>query len=431
MYARVSSALAIVAIAGATSALATPCALDEVPAATLLIPYFDVSECPSEGSPSEVTRDTVFEVINTDKAATLTKVTLWSNAGVPVFDFDIYLAGYSRQGISLGALLCNGTLPSTGAGVSDHGQFSDSPTSFAGCNDTPDPGNGAPVYGGDGAVSEAERTRIRTELLGQSANGTSCAALPSGNGLANGYITIDSVSECGSLTPADSGYYGIISHNNRLTGNVHLVDRSLNSQASFPAVAIESAEPGVFAAGDVTFYGRYNGRDASDRREPLPTTYFPRLIDAGAYDAATLLVWRESNGDASRFSCTGGPSWHPLGLSNTTGQDNQAVFEIDESGVGGRLGSSPEFPLATQAVDTSALGLKSSSSALWMNLQHDGTVYAGNPPDRFGQAWVGTITTSPGRFSEGISAAAIDSSCTNADFDATSPGPRIMNPPTL
>jgi hypothetical protein len=403
--------------------LAMPCALDEVPGASLLIPYFSVSACPSDSSPPS--RDTQFELINTAAAPVLNQVTIWSNAGVPVFNFEVYLAGYSRQSISMADLLCNGTLPSTGSGISPHGPASDPAVSLPGCNDGTDPGNGAPVFGGAGAISLQDRQTLQAELQGMAGTGGSCAALPNAAGNSEGYITVDSVTACTDFTPADSDFYSILAFENVLTGDFSLIDQANNSQASFPAVSIEAAEPGIFSAGDVTFYGRYNGQNASDRREPLPTTYMPRLLNGGTYDNTSLLVWRETNASASRFACDTTPTWFPLDLTNTSGQDNQAVIEISNSGVGTALASQPSIPLATQSLDSAGLGLRESFSSLWMNLQHSQTVYAGSGNNRFGQAWVGSISQSSGRFADGIGAPALDSSCTNADFDFTSPGPTV------
>jgi hypothetical protein len=93
----------------AGSAGATTCSSDVVPAATLLFPFvvFDYDN-PIIGDTSLVT------IINTAPAAQIVHVTLWSDAGAPLFDFNIVLSGYDMQRINLRDLLYFGTLPDTG-----------------------------------------------------------------------------------------------------------------------------------------------------------------------------------------------------------------------------------------------------------------------------------------------------------------------------
>src|SRR5215510_5660670 len=115
--------LALLALGG--QAVALICTIDDVPAATLLLPYFEVAL----DDPNGVT--TLFSVNNASATAVLAHVVVWSDLSVPVLDFNIYLTGYDVQSINLRDILVTGTLPRTasagqdpGDTISPKGQFS-------------------------------------------------------------------------------------------------------------------------------------------------------------------------------------------------------------------------------------------------------------------------------------------------------------------
>jgi hypothetical protein len=82
-------------------------AVDDVPAATLLLPYFEVDLTNANGV------NTLFSVNNASATAVLAHVTIWSDLSVPVLDFNIYLTGYDVQTISMRDILVNGVVPRT------------------------------------------------------------------------------------------------------------------------------------------------------------------------------------------------------------------------------------------------------------------------------------------------------------------------------
>ncbi|HSI05820.1 MAG TPA: hypothetical protein VLC93_15145, partial [Myxococcota bacterium] len=88
-----------------STALAVIGQTDRVPAATLLIPYFEVDV----DSPTGV--DTVFTIQAATASAALTNVVVWSDLGVPVLRFNVYLTGFDTQIISLREILSSGALP--------------------------------------------------------------------------------------------------------------------------------------------------------------------------------------------------------------------------------------------------------------------------------------------------------------------------------
>ena len=84
--------------------------IDDVPAATLLLPYFEVDL----DDPNGIT--TLFSINNASATAVLAHVVVWSDLSVPVLDFNVYLTGYDVQTINLRDILVNGILPRTALG---------------------------------------------------------------------------------------------------------------------------------------------------------------------------------------------------------------------------------------------------------------------------------------------------------------------------
>src|SRR3954453_16150880 len=82
-------------LAFAVPASAILCNIDVSPAATLLLPYFEVDL----SNPNGLT--TLVSVNNSSAQAVLAHVTIWSDLSVPVLAFNIYLTGYDVQTINL------------------------------------------------------------------------------------------------------------------------------------------------------------------------------------------------------------------------------------------------------------------------------------------------------------------------------------------
>src|SRR5260370_17169312 len=97
--------LGLLALGG--QAYAVICTIDDVPAATLLLPYFEVDL----NNPNGLT--TLFSVNNASATAALVHVVLWSDLSVPVLDFNIYLTGFDVQSVNLRDIIVLGNLPQT------------------------------------------------------------------------------------------------------------------------------------------------------------------------------------------------------------------------------------------------------------------------------------------------------------------------------
>ena len=91
--------------AAAAGDLSGNCRMQSQPAATLLIPYFEVDLANPSGE------STLFSVNNARAASTLARVVLWTDWGLPTLAFDVYLTGYDVLTINLRDILVNGNLP--------------------------------------------------------------------------------------------------------------------------------------------------------------------------------------------------------------------------------------------------------------------------------------------------------------------------------
>jgi hypothetical protein len=344
------AAVLFAALAGFTGrAEAVIGTLDDVPAATLLLPYFEVDP----GSPNGIT--TLLTIRNAAAAPVVAHLTFWSNLSVPVLDFDVYLTGYDEQSLNLRDVLIAGILPTTGPSdaLSPRGGRSGPHNSFGGSCSTSI--GSAPAYSNP-AIPASFRTHVQAWLTGHaSALFGTCASVPTEHLV--GYVTIDAVNRCTLRFPSDVGYFvsgglGDASNRNVLWGDWTLIDPSTSSAQADNLVAIEASadDPLTSTPGNPTFYRRYTGLTAADNREPLLGGPWNVPIDplAGVGATTELLVWRDSGQAVSAFNCNNGPpAVFPLG-ANT-------VSVISQDGAATSLPAS-SFPDETQRVPFSQSG---------------------------------------------------------------------------
>src|ERR1043165_9183891 len=76
------------------------------PAATLLLPYFEVDF----NSPQTTARTTLFTIVNTTDLPQIAHVVLWTDWSFPALDFNIFLTGYDVQGINLYDIFARGQI---------------------------------------------------------------------------------------------------------------------------------------------------------------------------------------------------------------------------------------------------------------------------------------------------------------------------------
>ena len=402
------------------------------PAATLLLPYFEVDL----DNPQGVT--TLFSINSATDDAVLTNVVIWSDLGVPVFNFNVYLTGYDVQAINLRDILVTGLLPRTASfgqdpadTISPKGPISSDGT-FASCSDVLpyDPLDAAML-----AHVQASLTGQASPLSGQ------CSAVNynSTPRLARGYVTIDVVSSCG-LIPGDPGYFingglGTATNDNVLWGDYFYANPSVNRAEGDPLVHITASETDseLNTPGQYTFYGRQIFFTAADNREPLATSFAVRYIN---YDfkepkknrvrertrdlGTDLVVWRDSKVKQNQFACAGLPSWYPLG------QEGIVIFDETEepqSTQPPQVAPLPPFldilpfKAATQRVRVNTPTLPTMFSSGWMYLNLNTVVVSSfNPPEdpAAAQAWVTTLldVRRSGRYAVGFRGIRLDSAKT-------------------
>jgi hypothetical protein len=476
-------------------AFAEMCTTDAVPAATLLLPYFEVNLDDADAG------NTLFSINNASAAPALAHVTLWTNWSHPTIDFDVFLTGYDVIQVNL-ADVFNGNIPLTADLQSDP---ADSKSPHGGSR--PD---GGPVANShlewDGSffncqnffpffsnpvIRNANLTRLQNGHTGQAVPALGgCLGADFGDNIARGYITIDNVNECSTEFPSDQTgippYFagsgtGIASNVNQLWGDWFFLDRTNGFAQGDTLVHIEALDgfdDGTTVgtidplvedpASGYTFYGRYVAA-GEDNREPLGTTWAARYLNNALFSpgGTDFTVWRDSTvNDIAATQATGytcgpagvlfvGPEWHPLNETEVIAFDEfENAVELCFTGASGVI--SPQdpaddpacFPLETQRISSTNLaysGIQSPWGAGWMFLNLNvGVDGAFASPDfdpgsggTLAQSHVTVSHSANGLFSVGLQAIELTSACEDFDFlvsewcDPTVPGPCVILQNTL
>ncbi len=463
-------------------ALAELCVVDAVPAATLLLPYFEVD---LEARPGKGI-DTVFSINNASATPAIAHVSLWSDWSQPVLDFDLFLTGYDVQSVSLYRALVGGILPVTADEQSDQGQADDRATDpTSSCDGTVDScsphginpewdgsfdGSGVTVAGVadcihifpffvNPLINEVRMQEVQDKLTGEPVDGA-CFAADHGDSSARGYLTIDNANACSLMFAADPGYFsdgvdtGIASNVNQLWGDYFIVDPQNDFARGSNLVHIEADDEFVGGDSGYTFYGRYALITSSnDNREPLGTTWGVRYLNGGGFDQTSLTVWRDATMtdiNDSGFTCGTagtadiGPAWHPLNETQVVAFDEAENFEELCGAFFGPPGppiSPPEdpefgdpvcFPLETQRVQVGAGTLAPAYDFGWLYLNLNvGLDDGGGVPDfdpgtdgTLAQSYVEAGYSAFGAYSVGLPAIELTSACEDADislFDSEEP----------
>jgi|CXWL01.1.fsa_nt_gi hypothetical protein len=436
---------ALVLTCGAGAAHAEIGVVDNVPAATLLLPYFAVDLDSDNGN------TTLFSINNASASAAVAHVVLWTDQSIPTLDFDVYLTGYDVQTINLRDIF-RGILPRTADAGADPGDTISNQGVLS--QDVNFPGSTGPCaspYPVTGALSAALIDHLRKSHTGQfSALYGGCSGANFGDQVARGYVTVDSVVSCNLSFPSDAGYFTTLADNrNILWGDYFYVNPEQNLAQGDTLVHIEACNPlsrgaggsfdgyvgngagfcpFAFAAGDYTFYGRYNAVAGQDQRESLGTTFASRFLDGPTFTAGTsLVVWRDSKTRPTAangtHSCSTVPSWFPLNQGDVVAfdeQENPTDLCFQGDNVSPPTGGSDTcFPLEAQwiSVDngnglSDPLAPPYDQGWLYLNLNH--TLAAGDPYPGVAQAWVSTELEAEGRYGVGYDAVALDAALTAA-----------------
>jgi hypothetical protein len=312
------------------------CDIGPYPAATLLLPYFEV-----ETSTRSV--DTFFTVTNVSSLPQIAHVTVWTDWSFPVLTFNLFLTGYDVQSISLYDVIVNGIVAPTNASLTAGGTTSKSPPgalsaanggnpnlSLTNCDSQPGilpaPVHVAMfsalvtgVFNANGLPAACGSTRVGSSSVGRRTPTT-----------AAGYVTIDVTSKCSPTLPTDPTYFtSEILYDNVLIGDYATLDKTAGSNyaGGNPLVHIRAVPEGGAAGATplqdnvattlpYTFYGHLFNKQTvggvptvphSDRRQPLPSTFAARFIQGGPSAFSTdLKIWRE--GIAGPVTCANASS---------------------------------------------------------------------------------------------------------------------------
>jgi hypothetical protein len=319
----------------ATTNNADSCDIGVTPAATLLLPYFEVDTAAAQGAGAT----TLFTITNTSRYPQIAHVTVWTDWSYPVLDFNIFLTGYDVQGINLFDVIVRGVIvPSVGSapGTSITTVPGTAQNGFVGTGAVPFSNTSNPNFNLSSADVRANCANLPGNIqqdlalaiknalttgTGYVSSATSCGSGQIGfnhGTIAKGYVTVDVASYCSQQLPTDTNYYTGLSasilFDNTLIGDYQQIgptpagsgtastfDAQGNPMVHIRAIpegGLSGSSGGVPVATNLpfTFYDRYTGTvtPTADRRQPLPSLFAARYIQGGAGGFATnYKIWRE------------------------------------------------------------------------------------------------------------------------------------------
>ncbi len=286
------------------------CDISTAPAATLLLPYFEVDF----RSTQTTARTVLFTITNVSAFPQIAHVVVWTDWSYAALDFNIFLTGYDVQSINLYDLFSRGVIAPPSGTTSNTTIPTGNPadaapqptnpniTSLANCNALP-----APLP--PSIVADLQSVFTAGTSTGSICSSTT-ARLGSTHTNAIGYITVDVVANCNtSLVANDPAYFTTsLLFDNVLIGDYQDVNPNPatgNYAAGNPMVHIRAVPEGGNAGTSpgtnlpYTFYDRYTagvvgGNRHIDRRQPLPALFAARFIQGGTGGFNTnYKIWRE------------------------------------------------------------------------------------------------------------------------------------------
>lgn len=431
-------ALTASAVGPSTKANDDSCDIALLPAATLLLPYFEVDF-------DNRAETTLFSITNVGHEAQIARVTLWTDFSYPVASFNIYLTGYDVQSINLFDIIANGTIGTgapRGSSQSPRGTYSDPNPDLVltGCVNLP--GSLPP------AVVQNMRMALTEGRVLPSPERVGCNAVGNVHQYAVGYATIDVVGNCSSAMPTDAAYFiNDIRYDNVLIGDYQQVSAALGYAQVNPMVHIRAVPEGgtpetrLHDRGSYgnrferTFYSRFQeaATHTSDARQPLPSRFSFRWINGGPGGFQTQLhVWREGvtvgNAPCSSLRQNGG----------ITVADS-VMFDEDENGEGVTDSpcpfvcvGTPGYFLPTTArvdiadVDVFPQTILYDKTAGWTYLNLDDGNFENGPL----QGWVVVAMRAEGHYAGEMDALALGNGCSQvvSRAEASEGGSIIIGP---
>jgi hypothetical protein len=346
------------------------CDIGVTPAATLLLPYFEVDTAAAAGAGAT----TLFTITNTSRYPQIAHITVWTDWSFPVLDFNIFLTGYDVQGINLFDLIVRGIIvpgPPNGTSITTvPGTAASGITGATPFNNTSNPNfvqaNLGTCVNLPGSLDSGLVAAVRSALTsgtGYNTGGVNCPGPIGANHgtIAKGYVTVDVASYCSTQLPTDpAGAYFVgssasILFDNTLIGDYQQIapapagfgtagsfDAQGNPMVHIRAVpegGLSGASGGIPVATNLpfTFYDRYTptGTRTADRRQPLPNTWAARFISGGTGTFSTdYKIWREGV-TAGLPTCTVGGT---VTFNSTIAITSIITFDEHENATGAASG---------------------------------------------------------------------------------------------
>lgn len=383
------------------------CDIGTFPAATLLLPYFEVEARKHVNDAG----NTIFSVVNTSPKPQIARVTIWTDYGYPALWFNLFLTGYDVASISLYDVIANGKLPETTSAAQPGARSrpNDANPNIVSIEECASLGGPLPQTTIDGVVA----------LLTSGASDGECR-LGGTHPMAVGYVTVDVVNSCTKTSPLDPDYYAkALLFDNVLTGDYERIvpDKLVGNYAGGNPLVHIRAIPEGGPAGSVTtglpytFYDRMTPPSARhiDRRQPLPSTFAARYIEGGTAAFHTeYTMWREATTAAAAGCVSANANVPYVSIVRYDDYENPTV------GSGAR-----SFPVAASASTASSsfpprLGV-SVSGWMLINLDNSAGVSAASPFSvaRPSQNWIVIKMQAEGRYGVEYDATALGNGCTN------------------
>jgi hypothetical protein len=396
----VAAALLLAASArAATTNNDDSCDIAVQPAATLLLPYFEVDLGAAQPAPTT----TLISIQNVSASPVTANVTVWTDWAYPALNFPIQLTGYDVEGIDLRDVLKGGALPSSAC--------ASGPLS-------------------PGLLDDLHSLFITGKSTGAS---IACTAQVGGvHALATGYVTIDVVAGCSATNVTSPGYFSTLRYDNVLTGDYQQLGTAQGRvyASGGPLVHIraipEGGAAGVVMATQLphTFYERYMPdplAQHADRRQPLPSAFAPRWISGGTTGFNTnLKIWREGMTTGSCAGAQRAGSNSEMVISETVRFDEHENATV--TGVLCSIGclSPPGLPAASSvssiSIRFSPLSISGDPGGwLYINLDNQST------KTRSSQNWVIVSMLAAPAYATEATAPALGNGCSTA----AKPGARI------
>lgn len=259
--------LAALGMLAASSASAEIGALDPVPSATLLFPYFEAE------TGDDTDKETLLIIENTAAAGQLAHVIVWTDRGVPVLDFDLYLVAHGQQRLAMRSLL-DGNLPSSSGGTG------------TGCSFPLDDLD-------DDAIADLQAALTGKHMPSVADDDEGCPGAAHGDTLARGYVTVDTVTACSTNQVTAGSYWSAqLDIANTLLGSFVITEGEGKPSYGEQAIHIEASDTDTRTNGadDSTFYGNLVAWSGDDHRERVPGAWYAEVIGT----RSDVIVWRDT-----------------------------------------------------------------------------------------------------------------------------------------